>query len=90
MVKNESSYLVVGGTSGIGKALVGQLVKIGRVTMWSRNSADDLPGGATHFGWDATSDDTPPEVPHQLDGLAYCPGSIRLKPIARLTNEDFR
>ena len=86
-VKN---FVVVGGTSGIGRALVGKLVNHGGVRVWSRGSIDGLPTGVEHHRWDATSDTPAPSTPDQVDGLAYCPGSIRLKPLVRLTEEDFR
>jgi NAD(P)-dependent dehydrogenase (short-subunit alcohol dehydrogenase family) len=43
-----------------------------------------------HHRFDAVSDPFPVEtLPPKLDGLVYCPGSIRLRPLARLTEEDF-
>jgi NAD(P)-dependent dehydrogenase (short-subunit alcohol dehydrogenase family) len=86
---NQKSYLVVGGTSGIGLALVKSLAVKHQVIVWSRQPCDDLPDGVTHQRWDATSGATTPDLPEALDGLAYCPGSIRLMPIGRLSDEDF-
>ena len=45
----------------------------------------------THRTWDATRDPFPKDfLPEQLDGLIYCPGSIRLQTFERLRDEDFR
>ncbi len=90
MDKAQRNYLIVGGTSGIGLAAVRQLAGSANVTVWSRQASGDLPSGVNHDVWDATSGTQPPRVPDRLDGLAYCPGSIRLKPLSRLTDGDFR
>ena len=89
MPKREPNYLIVGGTSGIGLALVEQLAHRGQVVIWSRQVPDALPENLQHFSWDVTSGDAPPEAPHFLDGLAYCPGTIRLKPLSRITDQEF-
>jgi NAD(P)-dependent dehydrogenase (short-subunit alcohol dehydrogenase family) len=40
--------------------------------------------------WDATAGDFPKDqLPDALEGLVYCPGSIRLQPFHRLRDEDF-
>ena len=86
------NFMVVGGSSGIGFALTRRLVDDGhQVTVLSR-----APGrltelkGFRHIPFDATADDFPSDaLPDQLNGLAYCPGSIQLRPFARLTAEDF-
>ncbi len=86
------NFVVVGGSSGIGFELTRRLVADGhQVTVLSR-----APGhltelaGVRHVPIDVTKDDFPSEaLPDQLNGLAYCPGSIRLRPFARLTVDDF-
>jgi NAD(P)-dependent dehydrogenase (short-subunit alcohol dehydrogenase family) len=87
------SFLIVGGSSGIGAALVEQLCLQGhRVTHLSRepSRAPDLPG-ATGVQWDVLGDAMPTDrLPERLDGLAYCPGSIRLKPFERLRDTELR
>jgi NAD(P)-dependent dehydrogenase (short-subunit alcohol dehydrogenase family) len=87
-------YLVVGGSSGIGLELVRKLRESGaEVTVWSRSAPEELTGlGVAHVPVDTTKDLAGQNVtaPGRLDGLAYCPGSINLKPFSRLTDEDFR
>ena len=84
-------FLVVGGTSGIGLQLVRNLSSKGhQVSVVSRAThfPEDLPG-VSHQQYDVLSD-APLTLPFdQLHGVAYCPGSINLKPFHRLSKNDF-
>ncbi|RME93129.1 MAG: SDR family oxidoreductase [Bacteroidetes bacterium] len=87
------NILVVGGSSGIGLALVEALLTQGHeVHAWARQERGlaGLPG--VHFqSLDVRTDDLPVDsLPDTLDGLAYCPGSINLKPFRSLKEADFR
>lgn len=85
-------YLIVGASSGIGAALLETLVAQGAaVTHLSRapERAPDLPG-TTGVRWDLQAEPFPADaLPDRLDGVAYCPGGIRLKPFERLKEQDF-
>lgn len=85
-------FLIIGASSGIGAALLEQLAGAGnQVTHLSREPerAPDVPG-ATGVRWDLRSEPLPVDVlPERLDGVAYCPGGIRLKPFQRLKEQDF-
>jgi len=85
-------YLIVGGTSGIGAALLDLLVERGHaVTQLSRHpeAAPDHPR-VTSLPWDARQDPFPTEhLPEALDGLTYCPGTIRLKPFERIPEKEW-
>lgn len=87
------NILVVGGSSGIGLALVEELLTQGdNVYVWSREERGlvSLPG-AQHFAVDVTTDELPAgELPDVLHGLAYCPGTINLKPFRGLKPDHFR
>ena len=84
-----SHYLIVGGTRGIGAALTAQLIGEGhKVTIWARNAAD-VAGAQCIVSNPAQNTPDLTGLPDVLDGLVYCPGSINLKPFARLSAEDF-
>lgn len=88
MIKN---YLVIGASSGIGEAIALELLREGhQVFSASRNTPKVE--GITHLAWDASSPDASifSQLPESLDGLVYCPGTINLKPINRLTLDDFK
>ncbi|TVQ17165.1 MAG: SDR family oxidoreductase [Spirochaetaceae bacterium] len=86
------NYLIVGGTSGIGRGVVDRLVDAGHdVTVWGRRSASDAAvTGATYAEVDVAGDipDTV-EVPDRLDGVLYAPGTISLAPFRGLKTEVF-
>ena len=87
------NILVVGGSSGIGLALVRQLLNEGeQVTVWSRQARElEQLSGLRYLSVDITRDELPvDQLPAQLDGLAYCPGSINLKPFRGLKIQDFQ
>lgn len=85
-----SNFLIVGGSSGIGRAIVDQLVQAGHdVWVWARERRD-LPDSVYFSAVDVTGDEIPKnELPDQLDGLAYCPGNIDLKSFRSLKPPQF-
>ncbi len=80
--------IIIGGSRGIGKAIVHTLLPKYQVINISRNTPDYSHANLTHHSCDVTTN-TLPEI-NQADGLIYCPGSINLKPFKRLSLEDFR
>jgi NAD(P)-dependent dehydrogenase (short-subunit alcohol dehydrogenase family) len=82
------NILIIGGTKGIGKAIVEQLVNENFVMCMSRNSTEFSHNNYTHTTFDSTVDELP-DV-EKVDTLIYCPGSINLKPISTLSIDDFR
>ncbi|RKT47234.1 SDR family NAD(P)-dependent oxidoreductase [Thiocapsa rosea] len=86
------TYLIVGGTSGIGAALLGKLLARGhQVIQLSRHpeAAPDHPA-VTSLHWDVRTNDFPADaLPTTLDGLVYCPGTIRLRPFERLGEKEW-
>jgi 3-oxoacyl-[acyl-carrier protein] reductase len=92
MSLEQKVIVVAGGSSGIGLALVKQLIAAGaKVYVISRNAGTDLPEGVTHIAHDFTANDTSfaTQLPDKIDGLVYSVGSINLKPFQRLQREDF-
>nr|WP_314865839.1 SDR family oxidoreductase [uncultured Flavobacterium sp.] len=80
--------LIIGGSKGIGNAILLQQLESNVVYTISRNAPEITHPNLTHFSLDVLQD-TLPEI-EELDNLIYCPGSITLKPIGSLSIEDFR
>jgi NAD(P)-dependent dehydrogenase (short-subunit alcohol dehydrogenase family) len=85
-------YLVVGGSSGIGLEISRRLYDKGHAVTVGSRSADRITDldGLQHLKFDVTAPSLQLDgLPAVLNGIAYCPGTIRLKPFQRLTPEDF-
>lgn len=86
------NYLIVGGSSGIGLAVVQQLTAGGnQIVVLSREPRETASmAGVTHFAVDI-GQDTPhfPAIDSPIDGIVYCPGTINLKPFSSLKDADF-
>lgn len=83
------TIIVIGGSKGIGKALISSLLSsYDNIVNISRTEPAISGGNITHYSCDILTDDLP-DI-ESADGLVYCPGSINLKPINRLSIEDFQ
>ena len=80
----------IGGSTGIGLATIQLLLEDGfTVTVASRHKGD-LPEAVQHQEFDiSTNDVSELQVPEQLDGFIYFPGSINLKPFKMLQPTHF-
>jgi NAD(P)-dependent dehydrogenase (short-subunit alcohol dehydrogenase family) len=86
------NVLIVGASSGIGLAAAQTLSTDYNVYTTSRSEVpSSLSASAAHFLWDASqeSQEVFNQLPEELHGLLYCPGTINLKPFNRLTTADF-
>lgn len=85
------NIVVIGGTKGIGAALVKILKNDAQVFVFARNENQQMQNQNVHFfNLDITKESIDLEtLPETIDGLVYCPGSINLKPFNRLTLDDF-
>ena len=82
-------YLVVGAGHGIGKALARRLGETHAVWMTSRS--DEAPADGPHLRWDVADGAFPTEwLPGALDGVVYCPGTIRLQAFERTPLTGFQ
>ena len=82
------NIVIIGGSKGIGNAILKQQVENNNVFNISRNAPDVTHANLTHFSLNVL-EDALPEI-ENIDTLIYCPGSINLKPIGSLSVEDFR
>ena len=87
----KKNILIIGGSSGIGRALVDILAPSHNIYVASRNSESLDNTVVTHINFDALSDALDVSaLPEQLDGFVYCPGSINLRPFRGLKPETFQ
>lgn len=86
------TFVVVGGSRGVGLAITQRLSAAGRGVWVISRTNETILGlpGVTHLALDITRDEIDPALlPQSIQGLAYCPGSIRLRPFARITPDEF-
>lgn len=82
------NILIIGGSKGIGNAILTQQLENNKVINISRNAPGILHPNLIHYSLDVL-EDTLPEL-ENIDVLIYCPGSINLKPICSLSIDDFK
>ena len=87
------NYLIIGGSSGIGQALVNKLAQNPTNKVFSSyHLGENLEKvtGVEYFQYDVH--EAFPEnivLPEKIDGFVYCPGAIDLKPFLRLSPKSF-
>jgi NAD(P)-dependent dehydrogenase (short-subunit alcohol dehydrogenase family) len=79
------NIILVGGNSGIGKAVAAQLQEDG-ATIFSYSRTGEGTA-AVDF---STDFEELPCLPEIIDGVVYCPGTINLKPFHRISIADFK
>ena len=77
------TILVVGGSRGIGKAIIDSLKDSHKIINFSRSEAI-LDENVVHYSVDVLQNELP-DLDTEINGLVFCPGSINLKPINRLS-----
>lgn len=81
--------LIVGAGSGTGAALAGSLLDTHEV--WTTSNRSEMHLATRNTSWDAAAEPFPDDwLPESLDGLVYCPGSIRLQPFHNIGLNSFR
>ena len=71
--------IIIGGSRGIGKAIVHALLPSHQIINISRSVPEYSHANLSHHSCDVTIGDLP-EI-DEADGLIYCPGSIILNPL---------
>jgi len=82
------NIVIIGGSKGIGNAILLQQLETSHIHNISRNAPEITHPNLKHYTADILQD-TLPEI-ENIDVLIYCPGSINLKPIGSLSIDDFR
>ncbi|HEX8017249.1 MAG TPA: SDR family oxidoreductase [Flavobacterium sp.] len=80
--------LIIGGSKGIGNAVLQQQLEYNSVFNISRTEPGFTHSNLKHFSLDVLKEELP-DI-ENIDTLIYCPGSINLKPISGLSVDDFR
>lgn len=84
------NYVIIGGSTGIGAAIANELATTGARVYASFNKHVIESNEAIQYFHVDVLDSLPDFnfLPDQIDGIAYCPGSIMLKPFTRISSED--
>ena len=85
------NYIIIGGSSGIGKEIVSLLEnqETNIIATYNNNPLEDRQN-VKYIKLDVkTGSLNLDSLPDKIHGLAYCPGSINLKPFRRFTDKDF-
>jgi len=86
----KKNIVIIGASSGIGHEISEILKGEHNVIALSRTTGDLDTEGVTYKEFDVLEDDiTSIDLPEQIDGLVYCPGSIDLKPFKMMKPESF-
>ncbi|MEL6123165.1 MAG: SDR family oxidoreductase [Bacteroidota bacterium] len=80
--------VIIGGSKGIGRAILEQQLQRGPCVNISRTAPAISSPNLEHHSADILSDELP-DV-DDISTLVYCPGSINLRPIGSLKEDDFR
>ena len=83
-----NKIIIVGGSRGIGKQIINELVDDNMIINLSRNKPELTHTNLTHHNIDILNSDLPDL--EDVSSLIYCPGSINLKPISRISLDEFR
>ncbi len=82
------TVLIVGGSHGIGRAILSQQIENNRCISISRTAVDIEHPNLSEYLLDVRDGDLPSI--DGLDSIIYCPGSIQLKPVSNLKEATLR
>ena len=85
------NYVIIGGSSGIGKSLSEILSSNGNnvIATYNSNPQSDS-DNIQYMKFNVLEDELDlDQLPDEIHGLVYCPGSINLKQFHRFSSEDF-
>jgi NAD(P)-dependent dehydrogenase (short-subunit alcohol dehydrogenase family) len=85
------NYVIIGGSTGIGNSLAHNLSEQGYKVIATFNNTEAASNSDIQFvNYDMLSENKDFSfLPDKIDGIAYCVGSINLKPFHRIKVDDF-
>ncbi|MDC6364464.1 MULTISPECIES: SDR family NAD(P)-dependent oxidoreductase [Flavobacteriaceae] len=87
----KKNILLIGGSYGIGFEIAQQLSSNYSVFVASRSKEEPSGLHVTHIPFDPLKDDiSQKEIPEEIHGFVFCPGSINLKPFKMLNMDTFQ
>ncbi len=87
-----ANYLIIGGSSGIGKKLSEKLAEAGHrvYATFYKNKIEPVSSRIQLFPLNVLDEKISLDfLPETLSGVIYCPGTINLRPFERIKPEDF-
>ena len=86
-----ATFLVVGGSSGIGLQVTNQLAAAGHTVHATYNThAVESEGNVHYHNINVLDENINVDfLPDSIEGIVYCPGAISLRPFNRIASEDF-
>lgn len=83
--------MLIGGSHGIGYEIAKQLSTSNNVFVASRTAEKLSDINVNHIPFDTLTEDiSDKNLPNEIHGLVFCPGSINLKPLKMLDIKDFQ
>ncbi|MBI33949.1 MAG: oxidoreductase [Flavobacteriales bacterium] len=85
------NYLIIGGSSGIGKELV-KILEKQNANVFASYCTNPMQSteNINYFKLDVNEDELAlNNLPEEIHGIAYCPGAINLKPFTRIKEDEF-
>ena len=85
----QKNILLIGGSYGIGAAIAKKL-KVNHNVIIASRTKENISEGILHHTFDVLKDDISElDLPEEIHGLVYLPGSINLKPFKMMSPETF-
>ncbi len=86
----KKTVLIIGGNSGIGRAVLEQCIAAGHSVHVALRKPDEIFHSVASKQVYDVLDENVLQLPEVLDGIVYCPGTIQLKPFHRTEMSQMR